>query len=90
MLCVDLGESFPTQIYLQNLASIQPTTNPVKLARSRTGAQVYGAVKRILAAGAHARRGAAAPLLGPLASPAARSGLGEDGEGEDNFRRVER
>ena len=24
--CVDLGESFPTSIYLQNLASIQPST----------------------------------------------------------------
>ena len=26
--CVDLGESFPTSIYLQNLASIQPRTSP--------------------------------------------------------------
>ena len=25
--CVDLGESFPTSIYLQNLASIQPRTS---------------------------------------------------------------
>ena len=25
--CVDLGESFPTSIYLQTLASIQPRTN---------------------------------------------------------------
>ena len=29
--CVDLGESFPTHIYLQNLASIQPRTSPSKL-----------------------------------------------------------
>ena len=29
---VDLGESFPTSIYLQKLASIQPRTSPVKLA----------------------------------------------------------
>ena len=28
--CVDLGESFPTHILLQNLASIQPRTSPVK------------------------------------------------------------
>ena len=28
---VDLGESFPTHIYLQNLASIQPRTSPSKL-----------------------------------------------------------
>ena len=31
---VDLGESFPTSIYLQNLASIQPRTSLVKFARS--------------------------------------------------------
>ena len=34
MLCLDLGESFPTSIYLQNLASIPPRTSPVKFARS--------------------------------------------------------
>ena len=27
MLCVDLGESFPTSIYLQKSASIQPRTS---------------------------------------------------------------
>ena len=32
--CVDLGESFQTHIYLQNLASVQPRTSLVKLARS--------------------------------------------------------
>ena len=32
--CVDLGESFRTHIFLQNLASIQPRTSPVKFARS--------------------------------------------------------
>ena len=30
MLCVDLGESFPTRIYLQKSASIQPRTSPSK------------------------------------------------------------
>ena len=30
--CVDVGESFPTSIYLQTLASIQPRTSPVKFA----------------------------------------------------------
>ena len=34
MHCVDLGESFPTSIYLQHLASIQPRTSLVKFARS--------------------------------------------------------
>ena len=34
MHCVDLGESFQTNIWLQNLASIQPRTSPVKFARS--------------------------------------------------------
>ena len=33
--CVDLGESFQTHIYLQNLASIQPRTSPLKFAASR-------------------------------------------------------
>ena len=28
--CVDLGESIQTHMYLQNLASIQPRTSPVK------------------------------------------------------------
>ena len=32
--CVDLGESFQTHIYLQNLASIQPRTSLVTFARS--------------------------------------------------------
>merc|ERR1712078_458558 len=32
--CVDLGESFPTSIYLQKSASIQPRTSPSKFARS--------------------------------------------------------
>jgi len=31
--CVDLDESFQTHIYVQNLASIQPRTSPVKFAR---------------------------------------------------------
>ena len=35
MHCVDLGESFPTSIYLQNLASIQPRTS-----RSKFGSQI--------------------------------------------------
>ena len=30
--CVDLGESFPKGIYLQNVASIQLTTSPDKFA----------------------------------------------------------
>ena len=34
MLCVDLGASFPTHTFLQNLASIQPITSLVKFARS--------------------------------------------------------
>ena len=32
--CVDLGESFPTHIYLQKLVSIQPRTSLVKFAHS--------------------------------------------------------
>ena len=33
--CVDLGESFQTHMYLQNLASIQPRTSPLKFVGSR-------------------------------------------------------
>ena len=33
--CVDLGESFQTHIYLQNLTSIQPRTSPLKFAGGR-------------------------------------------------------
>ena len=33
--CVDLGESFPTSLYLQNFVSIQPRTSRVKFAASR-------------------------------------------------------
>ena len=34
--CVDLGESFPTSFYLQNLASIQPRTSPSKFVSSNS------------------------------------------------------
>ena len=34
MHSVDLGESFRTHIFLQNLASIQPRTSPLKFAAS--------------------------------------------------------
>ena len=41
---VDLGESFQTHIYLQNLASIQPRTSPRKFVGSRdTGAAARAA-----------------------------------------------
>ena len=33
--CVDLGESFPTSIYLQKLASIQPRTSHVNSSQVR-------------------------------------------------------
>ena len=33
--CVNLGESFQTHTYLENLASIQPRSSPVKFAASR-------------------------------------------------------
>ena len=42
MHCVDLGASFPTHIYLQNLASIQPRTSPLKFAGSRRPPRAAG------------------------------------------------
>ena len=70
---VDLGESFPTSIYLQISASIQPRTSPVKFARSsrtdrRGVARDDGAVAaRAVGEGAQTDlgqdlRGAAGPL----------------------------
>ena len=44
--CVDLGESFQTHIYLQNLASIPPRTSPVKFAGSRDSWRPSGAGRR--------------------------------------------
>ena len=42
MHCVDLGESFQTNIWLQTSASIQPRTSPVKVACSpSTDSQVF-------------------------------------------------
>ena len=37
--CVDLRESFQTHIFLQNFASIQPRTSPLKFARSSGGGE---------------------------------------------------
>ena len=37
--CVDLDESFQTHIYLQNLASIQPRTSPLKFVGSLAPAE---------------------------------------------------
>ena len=42
--CVHPGESFQTHIYLQNLASIQPRTSPVKFARSLAVQRARGRV----------------------------------------------
>ena len=42
--CVDLGESFPTSIYLQHFASIQPRTSLLKFEGGGFSAPVMGAV----------------------------------------------
>ena len=78
---VDLDESFQTHIYLQNLASIQPRTSPLKFARSS------GAVMSVVVtcrSQLQSRRGNANGALGsgwevlqkaPLKLPAERSPL---------------
>ena len=43
--CEDLGENFQTHIYLQDLASIQPRTSPVKFARSRRHRHIHAPAK---------------------------------------------
>ena len=67
--CVDLGESFQTHIYLQNLASIQPRTRPLKFVGSRAPAGPRRPVtpgrrrgrRRPCRGGAGARRGRPPP-----------------------------
>ena len=50
VLCVDLGESFPTSIYLQKSASIQPRTSPAKIeSRLQDSQKKSRNVERILA-----------------------------------------
>ena len=52
--CVDLGGSFPTSIYLQKSASIQPRTSP-----SKFGGNYSILFNRVLTAGAAAAAGGA-------------------------------
>ena len=59
MHCVDLGESFQTHTYLQNLASIQPKKGPPKFGRS-SGA----AFKNSSSSGAVGDRGGVALVAG--------------------------
>ena len=49
MYFVDLGESFPTHIFFQNLASIQPRTSPVKFAEAIGGGDDAPAAPRAAA-----------------------------------------
>ena len=75
--CVDLGESFQTNIYSRNLASLQPRTSPVKSVR--TGQPVLKTRPRA-GAGAPApgpARGAVAGWHGFRLAPAWSSGCGK-------------
>ena len=56
--CVDLGESFPTSIYLQKSASIQPGTSP-----SKFGGNLNSLFIRLLIQGMQARSYEALCLL---------------------------
>ena len=75
--CVDLGESFPTNIYLQDLASIQPITSRLKLEGIRCLRIVTGIMFAIaqLRSPAAGHRGLAKQRrdLAPLASTLAGS-----------------
>ena len=74
MNCVDLGESFPTSIYLQKSASIQPRTSP-----SKFGGNYSTLFNRVLSRAALRRAASSdagvalsvAVRLPPLADPAA-------------------
>ena len=78
--CVDLGESFPTNIYLQKSASIQPRTSPSKFGEKYsilfTGVLRHdGQVSReVLVAGA---RSATAPGGGRVFRAGGRASFGD-------------
>ena len=90
MHCVDLGESFPTSIYLQKSASIQPRTSPWKF-----GGKFNSIFIRLLPTQASPPRGA--PVDAPARGPApatktevealSRSGFGEVAQGNGITRR---
>ena len=71
---VDLVKSFPTNIYLQNLASIQKRTSPVKfadLAEKSGKASISNLSTKVLAAGKAARKTARLSKLGKRFDPSA-------------------
>ena len=72
VLCVDLGESFQTHIFLQNFASIQPRTSPVKFARPLAGMQPAACRAGVTSADGGPHRGGA-PAESPRRAVAARS-----------------
>ena len=78
MHCVDLGESFQTHIHLQNLASIQPRTSPVKFARPDLAADRLEGVLRAGDAGAPDEDG----LLG---EGGGRHRAGRESQGEEGL-----
>ena len=61
MHCVDLGESFPTYIFLQNLASIQQRTSLVEflVRKSFSVVALQQAERLVVSLGSHFRLGAA-------------------------------
>ena len=61
--CVDLGESFPTSIYLQKSASIQPRTSPSKLGGKFNS--LFTSLLRCAAREARAREAPGAPREKP-------------------------
>ena len=67
---VDLVKSFPTNIYLQNLASIQPRTSPIKFAHLAEKSE-NGSVSNL-----STKVGSTRTARGSTASPAADGALG--------------
>ena len=73
---VDLVKSFPTNIYLQNLASIQKRTSPVKfahLAEKSENGSISNLSTKAAAPPRAARRGPRADQHGPLPRGGAQS-----------------
>ena len=79
--CVDLGESFPTSIYLHKSASIQPRTSPSKFGGKFNSILIRLLGRGGLGAAARGRAGRGPPPRGALRRPA--GGLAPGGRAEE-------
>ena len=68
---VDLVKSFPTNIFLQNLASIQERTSPIKFAHSAEKSENHGSISNLSTKVVAAKAEPGAGLVSAEAEPGA-------------------